>query len=101
MTKEQYLKDIIPHEEWLKKHYQYVEESLELLRPYFEVDRFINDYLGRASMVVLRNILVDAYQNYNYDLRELEDNLARLLSIPFVDVVEYRTPKFWEEIADD
>lgn len=101
MTKEEYLQGVMPHEEWLKIHYKYVDESLDLLRPYFEVDRFINDYLGRASMLVIRNILADTYHNNNYELGELENNLARLLCIPYEDVVEYRTERFWDEIKEE
>ncbi|MBO4847172.1 MAG: hypothetical protein J5525_12880 [Lachnospiraceae bacterium] len=99
MTKEEYLKDITPHEEWIKSHEKYVADAIDELKDYFDVDKFITDHIERALSTILRNILADAYRNYNCDLGEFDNYVARLLSIPFEEVAEYRTERFWEEIA--
>lgn len=101
MTKEEYLKDIISHEEWLVQHKKYVQKALDKLKPYFEVDRFIEDYKEYANKQVIECILADSYENNNYDLGELENNIARILCIPYADVVEYRTKAFWDAIKDE
>ena len=99
MTKADFLKDIKSHEEWLKGHTKYVSEALAEMRPYFDVDRFIADTQGMANRTVVENILADTQMNFNYDLGEVENNLARLFSMPYEKIVEYRTEQFWKEIA--
>lgn len=101
MTKQEYLKGITPHEEWLKSHNKYIDETIKEMKDYFDVDRFIEDNMELASAVVILNILADAFNNNNYQLGELEDDIARFFSLPYENVVEYRTEKFWEEIKED
>lgn len=101
MTKEEFLKNISSHEEWLVSHNKYVENALTGFKPYFEVDRFIEDHKKLANEDVIKCHLADAYENNNYELGELEDYLARHFLIPYEDVVQYRTQKFWDEIKDN
>ena len=100
MTKEEYLKGIIPHDEWLKGHAKYVKNALIEMRKCFYVDRFINDYLEKADRNITECILADAFMNNNMELGELEDYIARLLCVPYEDIVEYRTEEFWDEIRE-
>ncbi len=100
MTKEEFLSDILSHDKWLKEHKLYVKEALKGLRPYFEVERFLDNYKTVASRYVLETILADAFMDNNYELGELENKLARLLCVPFADIVEYRTDLFWNEIKN-
>ncbi len=99
MTKKEYLSDVIPYDVWICSHEEYVKKALCSMKAYFRVDDFVRNYKTCASETILKNILADSWENFNYQLGEFENNVARLISIPYEDVVEYRTDKFWEEIA--
>ena len=62
--------------------------------------KFIEDHKHIANEEVLKCHLADAYEENNYELGELENYLARHLLIPYKDVVEYRTQRFWDETKD-
>ena len=99
MTKEEYLSEVIPYDAWIYGHEEYVKEVLCSMREYFRVDDFVRNYKTRASETILKNILADSWENFNGQLGEFENNVARLTSIPYEDIIEYRTEKFWKEIA--
>lgn len=98
MTKDEYLSDIMPYDVWIYNHEEYVKEALYDMKKYFRVDDFIRDYKTRASELVLKSILADSWENFNDELGSFENNVARLTCIPYEDIAEYRTEKFWEEI---
>ncbi len=99
MTKVEYLKDIVPYEKWLEGHMKYLHNALGAMRPYFDADKFVEDYKNIANENVIKSILADSFENNNCDLGEMENTISRLLCIPYRDVVKYRTDKFWAEIA--
>lgn len=99
MTKEEYIADAMPFGMWSVNHAKYVENALTGLREYFDVERFVEDHKDKACKDVIECILADAYENNNCSLYELENDIGRLLYISFEEIVDYRTEKFWEEIA--
>jgi len=101
MTKADYVKTIVPYEKWLEGHVEYVQKQINSMRPWFDVDKFINDHIHLATEQVLKSLLADVDENYNSSLGELENYLARWLCIPYEEVVEYRTQKFWDEIKEE
>ncbi len=100
MTKEEYLSEIIPYEAWMDAHEEYVETAFCEMKEYFRADDFVRDYKSRASEEILKSILTDSWENFNCELGEFENNITRLTCIPYEDVVEYRTEKFWKEIEN-
>ncbi len=100
MTKADYLKDVMPHDKWLRKHKEYVANALKKMQEYFDCEGFIKSHEDRACREVIESILADSFENNNYQLGELESALARMLCIPYKEVAEYRTNKFWEEIDE-
>lgn len=99
MTKEELIKNALPIEEWKRRHTKYIETGLKELEPYFDYKRFCNDYKAKADADVMKTIIVDAFNNDNYDIGEFEDQLARVLSIEYKKIFEYRTDLYWQEIA--
>ena len=99
MTKEEYLSTIIPYDTWIHDHEKYVKRAFCDMKDYFRADDFVSNYKARASETILRNILADSWENFNGQLGEFENNVARLTCIPYEDIVEYRTEKFWKEVA--
>ena len=102
MTKEEYLKNITPHEVWSKWHDEIISKAIKEMKPYFDADRFIAEKNRLASESVLKNILAEAFlENNSQCLGEMENYISRMLSLPYEEVVEYRTELFWQEIKDE
>lgn len=97
MTYEDLFNKELPHEVWLVEHVQYIQEEISKCNVYFDSEAFIQAHKKLASPDVLKNIIVDAYANNNYDTGEFENQIARMLNIPMSEVLSYRTERWhWE-----
>ncbi len=100
MTREDIIKDAVPFEEWKRSHEKYIKDGLDGMDGYFDYKRFFNDYKHKASVEVMESIIVDAFNDDNYQIGEFEDKVARILCIKYDDVFNYRTGKYWDEVAE-
>lgn len=76
---------------------EYIKETLDSLKEWFDVEGFIKDHRSLASRRVLESMLIFMDSDYNDNNAEFEYNLAWILRVPFKEVVKYRTDKFWDE----
>lgn len=101
MTKEEYLNMETPFEKWKTLYKKEIEETITKITPWFHCEQFIQEHLHIANEIVIKIILKDAFENYNYDDGEFEGYIAAKLCIPFSEVVRYRTKKFWDELKNN
>lgn len=101
MIDKQWVLNMHSHPTW-RDNQEYIDEATNELKEYFNVEKFITDHEYIAQKQVIETLIADAWNDANDMIGELDYTLARILSIPLEEVLDYRTQFYWDDLnADD
>lgn len=90
MTKQEFIEDCVPFDEWKTKHDNNIKRCFDEMSEYWDIEGFLMKYAGiKASREVLETILYDAFEANNYEDYERDDYISRMLCIPLKEIMAF------------